>query len=339
MSPPLQRRMSVPEDYDFAGTVGQLPMGRHDPCLRLVDGVFWWVARTPEGIGTLSLRRDGGELLATGYGPGAAWLIEQADAAAGLCDDVAGFAEVATRHPLVEQLARRHRGLRLPATGRVYQRLLRTIFEQKVTGTEAYRAYAATVRYFARRPAPDPRAPSSGPRGRGRQRLAGEVAPGPHPGLLPPPDPSIVAETPYWVFHRFGVEQRRADTVARASVSAPRLERCPDPASADRCLRAITGIGPWTSAEVVRVAYGDPDAVSVGDWHIPHMVAWALAGEVRAGSRESTPERLSPADERMLELLEPFAGHRGRVCVLLERAGYAAPRFGPRLPIRSFAAF
>lgn len=319
MSAPPSRRLAVPEAYDFLGTVGPLPMGRHDPCLRIVDGVFWWVARTPDGLGTLRLRREGSGLLATGYGPGAAWVLEQADAVAGLRDDVSGFASVAARHPLVAELARRYRGLRLPATGRVHQRLLRTILEQKVTGTEAYRAYAATVRYCHRR--------------------TDERAPGPTPGLLPPPDPAAVAEMPYWVFHRFGVEQRRADTLARASVSAARLEQCADAAEAARRLKAINGIGPWTSAEVVRVAYGDADAISVGDWHIPHTVSWALSGEVRAGSRESTPAGLSPADERMLELLEPFRGHRGRVCVLLERAGYAAPRFGPRMPIRSFAGF
>jgi 3-methyladenine DNA glycosylase/8-oxoguanine DNA glycosylase len=139
------------------------------------------------------------------------------------------------------------------------------------------------------------------------------------------------------------VEQRRADTLARASVAAARLESSVDAAEAHRRLVAIQGIGAWTSAEVTRDAYGDPDAVSVGDYHIPHMVSWALAGEVRAGSRDAGPDAragaLSPADVRMLELLEPFRGHRGRVCVLLEHAGIQAPRFGPRMPIRSFARF
>ncbi len=92
-------------------------------------------------------------------------------------------------------------------------------------------------------------------------------------------------------------------------------------------MTAIAGIGPWTAAEVVRTAYGDPDAVSVGDYHIPNTVAWALAGEPRGD------------DARMLELLAPFAGHRGRVCVLLEAAGAGAPRYGPRMPIRSFATY
>ena len=131
MSPPVTRRLALPEEYDFAGTVSPLPMGRHDPCVRIVDGTFWWVSRTPDGVGTLALQRDGAGLLATGYGPGAAWVVEQADAVAGLRDDVSGFASVAAKHPLVAQLARRHRGLRLPATGRVYQWLLRTILEHR----------------------------------------------------------------------------------------------------------------------------------------------------------------------------------------------------------------
>src|SRR5258705_3537760 len=155
------RRLVVPEGYDFAGTVRELPMGRHDPCLRIADGAFWWATRTPDGLATLSLRRDGRELLATGYGPGADWVLAQADGVAGLRDDPSGFAEVAARHPLVADLARRHRGLRLAATGRIFPRLLRAIFEQKVTGKEAYHAYAATVRHFhraaGREPAPAPR--------------------------------------------------------------------------------------------------------------------------------------------------------------------------------------
>ncbi len=129
------------------------------------------------------------------------------------------------------------------------------------------------------------------------------------------------------MFHPFGIEQRRADTLRRAAAEADRLERCHDSAAATGRLRAIAGIGPWTTAEVVRIAYGDADAVSVGDYHIPNTVAWALAGEPRAD------------DTRMLALLEPFRGHRGRVCLLLEADGRHAPRFGPRMPIRSFARF
>jgi hypothetical protein len=104
-------------------------------------------------------------------------------------------------------------------------------------------------------------------------------------------------------------------------------------------LTAIPGIGPWTTAEVIRLATGDPDVVSVGDWNIPHHVVFALTGAVRAGALDSAPGRLSAADQRMLAELEPFRGQRGRVCQLLTWATPGPPRFGPRIELRSFARF
>jgi 3-methyladenine DNA glycosylase/8-oxoguanine DNA glycosylase len=88
-------------------------------------------------------------------------------------------------------------------------------------------------------------------------------------------------------------------------------------------LEALRGVGPWTSAEVMRLSFGDPDAVSVGDYHLPDIVAWALAGEPRG------------TDERMLELLEPYRGQRARVQVLLERSHISPPAYGPRMEARS----
>ena len=135
----------------------------------------------------------------------------------------------------------------------------------------------------------------------------------------------MVAGLPYHVFHPFGVERRRADTVRRAGAMDPRLEAAVDaatsgdPAPAYRLLRAIPGVGAWTAAEVGLRAFGDPDAVSVGDFHLKHVVSWALAGEARG------------TDERMLELLEPYRGQRGRAVRLLELSGITPPRYGPRL--------
>ena len=301
----LTRTLPLPDPYHLAGSLGQLTLSRHDPCARFVDGAFWWATPTPAGPASLSLRRDGAAVTATGYGTGAGWVIERADATAGLRDDLSGFADLAAGHPLVARLAREYRGVRMPATGRVFPRLLRAVCEQKVTGTEAFRAYAAVVRRFGT-PAPGPAGPL---------------------GLRLPPEPEVLAGTPYWAFHPLGLEQRRADTLCRAAVAAAGLERCADAAEATARLTAVAGIGAWTAAEVVRTVYGDPDAVSVGDYHIPNTVAWALAGEPRAD------------DARMLALLEPFRGHRGRVCTLLEHAGIGAPRYGPRMPVRSFARY
>nr|WP_296068472.1 DNA-3-methyladenine glycosylase 2 family protein [uncultured Actinoplanes sp.] len=275
---------------------------KHDPCGLLQGDDLWLSSRTPSGPATIHLTRSAGDLVATTYGPGRHWLAERADAIAGLRDDLSGFPELAAANPLVHRLARTFAGVRMPATGLFFHRALRAVLEQKVTGKEAHRAYRKICRHF------------------------GEPAPGPA-GLVLPPDPAAVVATPYWVFHPFGVEQRRTQALQRVALVADRLERAGDSAEATRRMVTISGIGPWTAAEVVRTVWGDPDAVSVGDFHIPNTVAWALAGEERG------------TDERMLELLEPFRGHRGRVCDLLAFGGIGAPKFGPRMPIRSFARF
>jgi 3-methyladenine DNA glycosylase/8-oxoguanine DNA glycosylase len=302
VSSEVTRRLTLPPRYHFGATLGPLLVPKHDPCGLFAQGELWLAARTPDGPATLHLCREAHELVATGYGPGAAWIIDRADAIAGLRDDLTGFAELAAHHPLVARLAKTFSGVRMPATGLIFPRVLRAILEQKVTGKEAHRSYRAIC------------------------RALGEPAPGPV-DLVLPPDPAAIAALPYWKFHPHGVEQRRTQALLRAALVADRLETCADSAEATRRLVALPGIGPWTAAEVVRVAYGDPDAVSVGDFHIPNTVAWALAGEARG------------TDARMLELLEPFRGHRGRVCDLLAHGGIGAPKFGPRMPIRSFARY
>jgi 3-methyladenine DNA glycosylase/8-oxoguanine DNA glycosylase len=137
----------------------------------------------------------------------------------------------------------------------------------------------------------------------------------------------VWADTPSWVFHQCGVERRRADTVRVAATYAARLDDAVTLPRDDALARltALPGVGVWTAAEVAQVALGDADAVSVGDYHLPNTVAWALAGEARAD------------DNRMLELLEPFRPHRARVIRLLEAAGIAAPKFGPRMPLHPIA--
>ncbi len=298
----VTRRMAVPERYHFGASIRPLLVPRYDPCGSFTGDDFWLAVRTPAGPATLHLARDGRELVATGHGEGADWVVDHADAFAGLRDDLTAFPALAATNPLIGRLAKTFAGVRMARTGLVFRSVLKAILEQKVTGQEAHRAYRLIC-----------------------QKL-GEPAPGPVELMLPP-DPAVIAATPYWVFHPFGVEQRRTQALQRAAVVADRLERCADSAEATTRLTALPGIGPWTAAEVVRIAYGDPDAVSVGDFHIPNTVAWALAGEARG------------TDERMLELLEPFRGHRGRVCDLLAHGGLGAPKFGPRMPIRSFARY
>ena len=285
---------------DVGRTLGPLMLGSRDPTMRIDGSGVWRATRTPDGPGTIHLQRVPGGVEADAWGPGAAWLLSRAAGMVGALDDQSGFDP--SHHALVARLARSSAGLRIPRTERVLERLVPTILSQKVTGLEAKRSWSSLV------------------------RLAGEQAPGPS-ALLLPPEPAWLASLPTYTFHRIGVERRRAEIIRRAASHAFRLEEAVALGAdvLEQRLASIDGIGPWTRAEVRFIVIGDADAVSVGDYHVANVVCWALAGEPRGD------------DARMLDLLAPFAPHRGRVVQLLELAGMTAPSFGPRQRIRSIA--
>jgi 3-methyladenine DNA glycosylase/8-oxoguanine DNA glycosylase len=232
------------------------------------------------------------------WGPGAAALAEAAPALLGADDD---DGDLAPTHPVVTSSARRFAALRIGRTAAVMEAVVPTVLAQKVIGLEAGAAWAAMVRAH-------------------RQK-----APGPSGLTLPlPPDAASIQQTPSWAFHRWGVEHKRAATIKTVASYAHRLE---GQSRADTCRRlaALPGIGSWTVNKVAMVALGDADAVSVGDYWLAHQISWALAGEPRG------------TDDRMLELLEPWRGQRGRVCRLVALGAPLPPRFGPRLSLRRLA--
>jgi 3-methyladenine DNA glycosylase/8-oxoguanine DNA glycosylase len=291
--PDAETLLTLAAPIDLVATLAPLAHGRGDPTIRFATDGIWRATRTPAGPATLRLRATLGGVAASAWGPGAEWALATLPDLVGASDDPT---PLAPRHHVIAELVRRRPGLRLTRSNRPFEALLPAICEQKVTGTEARAAFRAIVRRH------------------------GQAAPGPA-GLRLPPEASVLAGLPYFAFHPFGVERRRADVLRRAAALAPRLEG-KAPSEAYALLASLPGIGPWTVAEVGRVAYGDPDAVSVGDYHLPNLVAWALAGEPRAD------------DARMLELLEPYRGQRGRVQRLLEASGIQPPRYGPRLAPR-----
>ncbi|MFE9849153.1 DNA-3-methyladenine glycosylase family protein [Streptomyces sp. NPDC005576] len=292
------REWAPPGPLDLRLVLGPLRRGTGDPTFRTTDdGSFWRATRTPAGPGTLRVRAvPGGRVGATAWGPGADWLLDQLPELLGAADDPDAFEP---RHRLLA-LARHHRpGLRLLRTGLVMESLIPSILEQKVTTTEAYRAWRLLVRRH------------------------GTPAPGPTAGLglHVMPDPRTWALIPSWEWHRAGVDGKRSDTVMRAVRVARRLEEAArmELPEAKARLELIPGIGPWTSAETLQRSNGAPDAVTTGDYHLPGIVGHALADDRDAD------------DPRMLELLAPYAGQRHRATRLILLTGSTPPRRAPRM--------
>ena len=341
----------APFVLDLPRTLGVHARGRGDPAYRVTpDGFIWRTSLTPEGPGTLRVaparpaaatgtepagRTSGAGpagasfgagpaavpsvagpagvtsgagpgpvtvVRATAWGPGAAWLLRELPGMLGADDDRAAFRPA---HPVLAELSARHPGVRVGRSARVLEALVPAVLEQKVVGVEARRAWRYLLLNF------------------------GDPAPGPAPaGMRVCPPARVWRRIPSWEWHRAGVEGVRARTIIGAAEVAARLEEivAMPPDAADRRLRSLPGIGVWTSAEVRQRACGDADAVSVGDYHLPSAVGWALAGRV-------------VDDAGMLDLLAPYAGHRHRAARLVELGGIRPPRRGPRMSVRDYRAF
>jgi 3-methyladenine DNA glycosylase/8-oxoguanine DNA glycosylase len=297
VAPGLSRTWTPAWPLDLGLVLGPLRRGPGDPTFRATpDGAVWRACRTPAGPGTLRVTLRAGVVRGDAWGPGAQWLLEQLPELLGAADDPDAFAP---RHRLVALTRHRRPGLRLTRTGLVLESLIPSVLEQKVTADEAYRAWRLLVRKY------------------------GEPAPGPAPErMCVMPAPRTWALIPSWEWHRAGVDNKRASTILRAVRVAARLEEAAgfDPPRAQARLELVSGIGPWTSAEVVQRSHGAADSVTVGDLHLPGIVGYALAGDRDAD------------DSVMLSLLEPYAGQRHRAARLILLSGRTPPRRTPGMP-------
>lgn len=307
MSEGAQRRWRPSYVLDMRALLAPLRRGRGDPTMRFgEDGVLWRVSSTADGPATLALSRTGdGEVVARAWGPGADRVLDGVPALLGAEDDDSDFVG---HHDLVRDARHRMPGLRLGATGRVWDQLFPAILEQKVTGVEARRSWRELCRRF------------------------GDDAPGPAagmpPGLRVPPSPRQVKAVPDWEWHRAGVDQSRRRAILASATVAHRLERAAElrGEGGRALLRKVPGVGVWTAAEVAQRAWGDPDAVSVGDFHIPSTVGYALVGH-----------RLD--DAGMLEVLACYAPQRQRAVRYIEASGFRRPRFGPRFSPKDYRSY
>ncbi len=294
---------------NVAATLAPFRHGRTDPTTmlrsigrgRAASGTFLHATLTPDGPGTVRVRWSGdrldlGTLDVSSYGSGGGWLAARIPRMLGRDDAGLAGVEKTGWSPTVTAALHASRDVAVGAGSNLYHELLPTIVEQRITGHEAHRQW---------------------------RRLCvelGEPAPGPFPGLLLPPAPERLAGRPSWWFHPLGIERKRAMPLVELARHPARLWEWAQlpPYEAARKLALLPGVGPWTVGTVMATAMGDPDAVAVGDYHLKNVVGYALAGEARA------------TDERMLELLSPYAGQRGRVVRALLRNGHRAPKFGPR---------
>ena len=288
---------------DVLRTLAPLSRGRGDPTQRMApDGALWRTSAMATGPVAYRLTSRGlHEVRCEAWGAGAAELVAGLPDLLG-CRDLAE--DFAPRHPLLTGMTARLPGLRVPRSGRVVEALVPAVLEQKVTGKEARAAFRWLVLRH------------------------GSAAPGPAPeGMRVPPTAEVWRRIPSWEWHRAGVDPKRSRTVCQAVRLAGRLEEAVGmaPADAERRLRAVPGIGAWTTAEIAQRALGDTDALSVGDYHLSQAVGWALVGRPLD-------------DDGMVELLEPWRPHRYRVVRLLECSGVGKPRFGARMTVQDHRA-
>lgn len=291
---------------EFAGpvspgaTLSPFRRGFGDPTFQITpDRAIWRTSLLDTGPVTARIARAGVTAVRVqAWGPGAEQFLAEAPMLLGVHDDWSDFTPT---HPVVADAAVRASHLRLGRTHRVLEALIPAVIEQRVPGADAFRAWRLLVTRY------------------------GTPAPGPAPARMRVfPSAEVWRRIPSWEFHRANVDPGRARTVVGCAARAESLERlCARPPEAARAaLLSLPGVGVWTAAEVAQRAFGDADAVSVGDYHVPKMIGWTLAGH-------------PVDDDGMVELLEPMRPHRHRVVRLLEVSGLAyEPRRGARLPVQ-----
>jgi 3-methyladenine DNA glycosylase/8-oxoguanine DNA glycosylase len=208
---------------------------------------------------------------------------------------VARMTALSTLHPLVRALHRRMVGMRLLPVPWTFDVVAGVVLQQRVAFADAARAFGLIAHRH------------------GVQTDEGPCFPSPAQVLALTVDDFIA----------IGVDPKRARALRAVAAEMERtsLLRPFAPSSTldervavltrDRArLARLPGIGPWTIGMTMGFSRGDADAVVVGDLHLPHLVTATLG----AG-------RGQPTDERMLELLGPFAGERFRVTRLLWQGG------------------
>ena len=282
-------------------TASAFRIGSNDLTINISGCDIWRASITAHGPATLHIHNwQSPTPSVSTFGPGAQWLHARALDFLGAQDVIPTIDAV---HNPVANAQKRFGQLLLGRSNTPYHELLHAVLAQRVTSIEAIRQWHHIVRTY------------------------GTTAPGPNPSLMLPPSPDVLASLPYHAFHGFGIERKRAESLISVAKHFDFLSRIMDdnlsPGEMTQKLQMIPGVGVWTAAVAGGLAFGDPDALLVGDFHVKNTVAYALTGNIRG------------TDEEMVQTLTPYAGQRHRVVRWLQLSGIKAPARGPRRRIVS----
>ena len=269
----------------FPRTFNLQRLGPYDPTTDLTDDRFCKAFFYRGAPAAVEVVRDGGAVAVRAYGEDAEELA--AETADGLRQED-GYAGFATEDTGVLRLHRMLPGLRVVRVPWLYDMTCSAILQQRIRTVDAMRDWRRiTHRYGAQAPL----------------------------GLRAFPRADVLAAVPQFELERMGIDAKRAKTLLRFAREMRFVSLMPgmDFEQLRQMLLRVSGIGPWTTETVLGYGAGDTDAAIPGDLHLPRIVCYALAGE------------MSGTDERMMELLEPFRGHRFRIIRLLCAAGLDVP--------------
>ena len=282
--------LTLPAEYDLAGTLWLAGMGRRDPTLRCDQANASLAFNTPNGPGTVLAEKCDSTLRVECIGPGGTFLESRLEKLFGLCDCPAEFRPAGK----LGQLIRERPGLHLPTLPVVFGRLVQIVLQQLVTWSDALHGWILLTERF------------------------GEDAPGSDIRLGP--TPARFRELGYYDIVDCGVLPKQARLILQLAREAKRIERlaAQNPEALATYLLSLRGIGEWTVGHLMGTSLGHADAILPGDYGLPHSVAWLLAGKERSD------------DDEMFRLLEPYTGHRFRVINLVWQSGIEAPRRGPK---------
>jgi 3-methyladenine DNA glycosylase/8-oxoguanine DNA glycosylase len=269
----------------FERTFSMQRLGAYDPTAESSHDCFRKAFFYRGETAALEFCRDGDGLRVTAYAADAEALLKET--LAGLAQDDL-YTSFATEDLGIWRLHRSLPGLRLFRFPWLYDMTCSAILQQRIRTVDAMRDWRRITKRW------------------------GSQAP---LGLMAFPKAEVLAMIPAFELRAMDIDLQRAQTLlrfARESQFVP-LKAHLDFAGLRQRLLRVVGIGPWTTETVLGYGAGDADAAIPGDLHLPRVVCYALAGEFHG------------TDERMMELLEPFSGHRFRIIRLLYASGLDVP--------------